>query len=111
MRKLAFVLAVLLVGIMPFAASAQQTPPRPPAAPQQVAEGVTVGKLLTIAAGVVLGAVVLDAIAFGDAAVIVGGVAGGFLGAWWYDNGGSDALTRTGIRQAAMPVSVQANPI
>ena len=108
MGKLGFVAAFLLIGMLPLAASAQPRPPMPPAAPAPVSGEVTVNltKIVAIGAGVVIGAVVLEALAAGDAAVLAGGIIGGFVGAWWYDNNQGDGMSRMVMRQpAAMTIA------
>src|SRR5258708_7339684 len=104
-----------LFGLLPFAASAQQRAPTPTPTPAPQAQGqmmdtVNVHKGLAIGAGVVIRAVVLETLAVGDAMVLVGGVAGGLIGAWWYDNGG-DPLTRMAIRPAAMTIAFRCEPV
>ncbi len=113
MRKVAILAMLALFGLLPFAASAQQRAPTPTPAPQaqgQMMDSVNVNKVLAIGAGVVIGAVVLETLAVGDAMVLVGGVAGGLIGAWWYDNGG-DPLTRMAIRPAAMTIAFRCEPV
>jgi len=56
-------------------------------------------RVLAIGAGVVVGAVVADAIFIGDVFVVAGGVAGGLVGAWWYDNADDRGLPRMAIRE------------
>ncbi|MBI1774067.1 MAG: hypothetical protein HYR63_01845 [Proteobacteria bacterium] len=111
MQKFILIAVFALFGLLPFAASAQQRGPAPAQqAPAQVAEGVNLNKAIAIGVGVVVGAVVLESLAVGDAMVLVGGVAGGLIGAWWYDNAG-DSLTRTAIRQpAAMTIAFRTEP-
>lgn len=102
MRKLTLVAVLLLVATLPFTASAQPRPPGPPAAPAPSGEVMlNVSKLVTIGAGVIIGAVVLEALAAGDAAVLAGGLLGGFIGAWWYDNNQGDGMPRMMMRQSA----------
>ena len=113
MRKIALLAVFALFGLLPFAASAQQRAPVPaptPQAPAQMLDNVNLNKALAIGAGVVIGAVVLESIAVGDAMVLVGGVAGGLIGAWWYENSG-DPVQRASIRQsAAMTIALQTDP-
>jgi hypothetical protein len=102
MRKLAFIAVLLLVGMLPLAASAQQGAPAVTVKPGEMS--VNVGKVVAIGVGVVLGAVVAEAIFIGDAAAVAGGIVGGFLGAWWYDNHG-DSVTRVAIRPTTMTLA------
>ena len=95
MRAFASVLALVLVITLPIAASAQQRAPAPQ--PQQQDQGVPAGKILAIGIGVVLGAVVLDSLLVAEAAPLVGGIVGGFVGAWWYNTSG-DTMPRVSIR-------------
>jgi hypothetical protein len=116
MRKLILVASMIaFLGCLSAAASAQQRAPSPsPSQPGQMPmmdgmkmmEGMNMNmnKVLAIGAGVVVGAVVLEALAVGDAMVLVGGVAGGLIGAWWYDNSG-DPMSRTAIRPTAMTIA------
>jgi hypothetical protein len=108
MRNIALLAMLVLFGLMPFAASAQQRAPAAPPAQAQAADSVNYNKILAIGAGVVVGAVVFESVAVGDAMVLVGGVAGGLLGAWWYENAGDPRLN---IRQsAAMTIAYDGEP-
>jgi hypothetical protein len=110
MRIFALLATLALFGLMPFAASAQQRAPSPPQAPAaQSADSINYNKILAIGAGVVVGAVVFESVAVGDAMVLVGGVAGGLIGAWWYENSGDPRLN---IRQsAAMTIAYDGEPV
>ena len=59
---------------------------------QTTIEGFPLNQLLAIGVGAFLGATATQAIFGGEAVALIGGVAGGLVGAWWYDNGGSVRL-------------------
>lgn len=102
MRKFAFIAVLLLAGMLPLAASAQQGAPAVTVKPGEMT--VNVGKVVAIGVGVVLGAVVAEAVFVGDLATLAGGIAGGFLGAWWYDSHG-DSMSRVAMRPATMTLA------
>jgi hypothetical protein len=103
MRKFAFIVVLLLVGMLPIAASAQPGAPAVDVRPNETV--VNVGKVAAIGVGVILGAVVMEALFAADLATLAGGIAGGVLGAWWYDGHG-DTTARVSIK----PTSFTAEP-
>ena len=98
----AFIIALCLLVLLPFGAVAQQPAPAPaPAKPAAPVEGVNTGKVVAIGVGALLGIVAAEAVIVGDAAAIVGGVAGGAVGAWWYNSSSETAQAKANIRPTA----------
>jgi hypothetical protein len=108
MRNLVLVGALALLVLSPLAAAAQQKPSAQAPAPAQAStstlpptiEGVPTAKVLVVGAGILAGAVVIEAIAGGEVFAVIGGAAGGLLGAWWYDSANGN-LTRASLREPA----------
>ena len=102
----AFIVALGLTALLPFAALAQpkSAPPAPPAPPTQMMQmdGVKAGKVAAIGVGALLGVIAAEAVVVGDAAAIVGGVGGGIIGAWWYDSSGDTAKAPTKIKASVV---------
>ena len=96
MRNLILVSALAVLVLLPMPAAAQQRAAPAPAAPTPVAqttiEGFPLDKLLAIGVGAIVGAAAAEAIIGGQVVALIGGVAGGLVGASWYDNGGSVRL-------------------
>src|SRR5262249_25125642 len=83
MRRI--VMALALIGALtalPAASFAQQAPA--PAMAQ--ASGPSNGKLLAIGVGAVLGAAIVGTPVWMSTTTLLGAVAGGVLGAWWYND-------------------------
>ena len=100
MRNLILVGALALLVLSPLTAAAQQrAAPAAPAIPSTI-EGVATAKVLAIGIGVVLGAVATEALVAGEGVMLVGGVAGGLIAAWWYENANS-VSGRAAMRQPA----------
>jgi hypothetical protein len=97
MRNLILAGALALLVLSPLSAAAQQRAAPAPAAPATI-EGVSSAKVLAIGFGALLGAVAANALVAGEGVTLVGGVAGGFLASWWYDNSNSGA-TRAAMRE------------
>jgi hypothetical protein len=89
MRKLLLVVALVFAALQPISASAQQST-------TQAVQDLPLGKAVAIGVGVVVGAVLLQSVAAGDLVVVAGGVVGGLIGAWWYEN------DRTGLPRVAI---------
>jgi hypothetical protein len=88
MRNLVIVGAFALLLLSPLTAAAQQrAAPAQPAPPP--AAGVSSGKVLAIGVGALLGVVAANALVAGEGVTLVGGVAGGLIAAWWYENPGA----------------------
>jgi hypothetical protein len=85
MRKL--ILTIALVGFIPMSGLAQESKPvpQPPPSAREIVNSVDMARLLVIGAGIVAGAVVLEAIAIGDLSVLAGAVVGGLAADWWYN--------------------------
>ncbi len=96
MRFLMILTLLLGLGLSAPQASAQTTLPEA-VGPTASLTDLTKGQLLAIGAGAVVGAVVLHAVLPGEFTFLVGGVAGGLLADYWYNNGGADTL-RASIR-------------
>lgn len=113
MHKWFLGVALALLVLLPFDASAQQqkAPPAQPQ-PQQTIEGVSTSKILAIGFGALLGVIAADAIILGDGVALVGGVVGGLAAAWWYDNAGDVGAGRASMRQpAALSVPARAERV
>jgi hypothetical protein len=85
MRNLVVVGAFALLLLSPLTAAAQTKPVQTPALPPTI-EGVPTNKVLAIGAGVLAGAVAAEALVGGELVAVIGGAAGGLIGAWWYEN-------------------------
>ena len=66
---------------------------------------------MAIGIGAVLGVVAAEAVLAGDTVGLLGGVAGGILAAWWYDNA-STGPSRAALRQPAVaPIPARAESL
>ena len=76
MRKL--ILTIVLIGLFPLSALAQEKAPAPdsPATPDEFMESIDTSRVLVIGAGIIAGAIALEAIAVGDLSVLAGAVIG-----------------------------------
>jgi len=83
MRNLLLALVICAVGIAPVAAGAASAPILAQAAPPTASVDIDQGKLLAIGTGIILGAAAGSLITL-RGATLVGAVAGGLIGAWWY---------------------------
>ncbi|HEV8678456.1 MAG TPA: hypothetical protein VGQ90_03700 [Stellaceae bacterium] len=84
LRKLMFAAIIAVGAVGPIAAQAgEQVILAQQGAPAAPASGFDRNKALAIGAGIVIGATAASALSF-RGAVIVGAVAGGLIGAWWY---------------------------
>ena len=85
-RSLLIGVALALLVLLPVGASAQPKPPAPPAQ-AQTADGVNLDKIVAVGVGVLVGVLAAEALGGADALTLLAGVAGGYVGAWWYDSG------------------------
>jgi uncharacterized membrane protein YebE (DUF533 family) len=110
MRNLVLAGAFALLVLSPLTAAAQQRPgPGPaPVAPPAAAEGVSTAKMLSIGIGALLGAVAAQAIVAGEGVTMVGGVGGGLLAAWWYENSNSGPTRAAMHARAEVPEGARA---
>jgi hypothetical protein len=99
MGRLLLGIALAAFLLVPFGASAQQAP-TPPSQSQPVADGANTGKLVAIGVGVIGGVAVAEALGVVNVVTLIGGVAGGYLVAWWYDSANDPAHMRMSGRQA-----------
>jgi hypothetical protein len=97
MCRLFFIVALAFLVLPALDASAQQKTPAPPAQAQPADNGLTTERLTAIGVGVLAGVVLGEVIGGSEILKLVGGVAGGYVGAWWYDS--NDSRTRAGLRQ------------
>jgi len=67
--------------------------------------GMTRGQLVAIAAGAVAGSVVIHAVLPGEVSYLLGGVAGGLLADWWYNNGGAQTIQESIVYMPRNPAS------
>ena len=105
MRNLILVGALALSVLSPVTAAAQQK--AAPAIPATI-EGVSTAKVIAIGLGAILGAAATEALVAGEGVALVGGIAGGLVAAWWYDNS-NGGPARAALRQpAAAPGLAQA---
>jgi hypothetical protein len=95
-RRLFIGVALALLVLLPVTASAQPKPPAPPAQAQVAGDGLALDKIVAIGVGVLVGVLAGEAIGGADAITLIAGVAGGYVGAWWYDSG---ANVRANLRQ------------
>ncbi len=85
-RRLLIGIALALLVLLPVGASAQPKPPAPPAQAQTV-DGINLDKIVAVGVGVLVGVLAAEALGGADALTLLAGVAGGYVGAWWYDSG------------------------
>ena len=85
MRNLTLALVICAVGIAPVAAGAAEAPIPVQANPPAATVDIDQGKLLAIGAGIILGAAAGSLVTL-RGATLVGAIAGGLIGAWWYGN-------------------------
>jgi len=98
MCRLFLAIALAFLVLPALDASAQQKTPAPPAQSQPAADnGLTTERLTAIGVGVLAGVVLGEVIGGSEVLKLVGGVAGGYVGAWWYDS--NDSRARAGLRQ------------
>lgn len=83
MRNLIAALILIVSVIAPAAGRAGEPPVLVQQAAPAVKEGFDRGKAFAIGAGLVIGATAASMLSF-RGATIVGAVAGGVIGAWWY---------------------------
>jgi hypothetical protein len=95
-RRLLIGVALALLVLLPVTASAQPKPPAPPAQTQVAVDGLPLDKIVAIGVGVLAGVLAAEAIGGADALTLIAGVAGGYVGSWWYDSG---ANVRASLRQ------------
>ena len=86
MRKLIFAAVMLIGAIGPFSARAGERPVLLPTAMPAVSETFDGSQAFAIGAGIVLGATAGSVLSSMPGAVLVGAVAGGLIGAWWYSD-------------------------
>lgn len=101
MRKLLLGSVLVLLFLVPLGASAQSA-----AAPAQKSAEVGTAKVLAIGIGAILGAAAAQAIVVGDGVALVGGIAGGVIAAWWYNQsteGAGPASLRQSLFQPIPP--------
>ncbi len=99
MARLFAVIAMLAILATPFVASAQERLVLVQQEQQPYAEGVDPGRILAVGAGVIVGAVVGGMFLDFQGAGVVGAVAGGYIGDWWYGEG-DDILTLEPLPQS-----------
>jgi hypothetical protein len=95
-RRLLLSVALALLILLPLDASAQPKPPAAPAPSQVLGDGLNLDKIVVIGVGVLVGVIAAEAIGGADAVQLLAGLAGGYLGAWWYESGDR---VRIGVRQ------------
>jgi hypothetical protein len=83
MRRLTLTVIICVIGMAAGAARAAERPMLVQANPLAVPATIDQGKVLAIGAGVLIGAAAGSLITLRGATVI-GAVAGGVIGAWWY---------------------------
>ena len=85
MRNVMLAIVMCAVGMAPLAASAAEapTPIQAPVTPPAASADIDQGKLLAIGTGIILGAAAGSLITL-RGATLVGAIAGGLIGAWWY---------------------------
>ena len=104
--RLMMIMGVLLVFTMLAPPAVAQSTPPVVVASETGIMGMTRGQVVAIAAGAVVGSIVVHAFVPGDFTALIGGIGGGLLADWWYNNGGSDTL-RASIRYAPQEVKNQ----
>src|SRR5262249_28497660 len=116
MVRMLMAAAVAAALLLPGAAAA--APAAAPAAAQTDWFGVSTERVVMIAAGAAIGALVIHVAAPSEIGAIAGGLLGGMAAEWWYRNGGEErvhawlrtpaasapapALTPRPLRQAAL---------
>jgi hypothetical protein len=75
--------------------------------------GMSQDNVLTIGAGIILGALALHWVVPTDLTILAGGVLGGYAANWWYHNGGDTrvrALLKPSVGQQALMAGDVAQP-
>jgi hypothetical protein len=75
--------------------------------------GMSQDNVLTIGAGIILGALALHWVVPTDLTILAGGVLGGYAANWWYQNGGDTrvrALLKSSVGQQALTAGDTARP-
>jgi len=83
MPRLTLAAIACIIGVTAFDASAAQQPLLAQANPPALPATIDQGKVLAIGAGVLLGAAVGSLVTL-RGATLIGAMAGGVIGAWWY---------------------------
>jgi hypothetical protein len=84
MRKLLLTIAIATLGLAPAIAYADQAVIIPVQQSAPSSDGMDGGKVLAIGAGIVIGAAVFSSALSFRGATLLGAVAGGLVGSWWY---------------------------
>jgi hypothetical protein len=87
MRKLLLTIAIAALGLSPACAYADQqfiVPVQQSAPSTAGSDGMDSGKVLAVGAGIVIGAAVFSSALSFRGATLLGAVAGGLVGSWWY---------------------------
>lgn len=84
MRKILAALAISMIAVVPIAAQANEHV-IPVQMQGSAGDGSDVSKVVAIGAGIVIGAVLVSSAMTLRGATILGAVAGGLLGNWWYN--------------------------
>jgi hypothetical protein len=94
MRKLVLIVIIAATGFLPAAAFASQPLVLPVQSPAPPASDSSMdpAKIIAIGAGVIIGASVLSSTLPFRGATLLGAVAGGLLGNWWYGDRSDIAL-------------------
>jgi hypothetical protein len=95
MRKLLVIVMVTAILSLPVAVQASEMLPAPAqqtAAPLPGESGFDAAKAIAIGAGIVIGASVLSSVLSFRGATLLGAVAGGLIGSWWYGDRSEVAL-------------------
>jgi hypothetical protein len=101
MSRLLMVIGLALSLLLPAAARAES-----PIATPRAQSGLPIEKMVMIAVGVAIGAVLVHVAAPGEFGAIAGGLLGGIAANWWYRHGGEErvhAWLRMPLSAPAMP--------
>ena len=108
------ILAVLIVLCIAFPSVSRAQPAASPLEQRsQEIFGMSEDNVLTIGAGIVVGALALHWVVPTDLTILVGGVLGGYAANWWYQHGGDShvrALLKPSVGQPALMAGDAARP-
>jgi hypothetical protein len=105
MRKSVMILMIACLAMAPLAARASQPLALPvqqsaPSGPAN--DAVDTNKILVIGAGVIIGYLLVSTVWTIQGTTLVGAIAGGLIGSWWYENHAGELVTLDKLRGTSL---------